>query len=372
MKKILLGTTALIGAAALASAAQAEGPSVTLGGFIDFQGGLTDQDSAFETGANSREGKIQNDTELHVHVDGQADNGLKYGGVVELEADVNADADGEGGNADKTYIYLESSAGRVELGNNSGAQDTMKVDASTIARATGGVDGDWYDFVNTGGLLGTSSFIMTPDLPAAAARGVREDATKVTYYTPRFSGARVGVSYTPDDGDGGTAAGFTGELNGNNENVFGLAANYSGEMSGVGIQVSATGEFGESEIAAKRDVSAYALGTVLSFESFSVAGSWGDWDDSDLGIGAGDDQNYWTLGAAYETGPFGVSATYLSSEAEAGVSDNEFTNLVVGADYQLAPGLVPYVEVSFFDLDQAGTTIDNDGTVLLLGSQLNF
>ncbi|MCP5361127.1 MAG: porin [Hyphomicrobiales bacterium] len=371
MKKILLGTSALVSAVALAGSASANSLDVTVGGFIDFQAGFTDQDSAFETGANSREAKFQNDTEVHVSVDGQADNGLKYGAVIELNADVSADGNGDGGNADKTYIYLESDAGRLELGANTGAQNTMAVSAATIARATGGVDGDWYDFVNTGGTTGTVPFILTQELPGAEAAegGTREDANKITYYTPRFSGVQLGVSYTPDEGDSGTAAAFTGELNGDNENVFGLGLNYAGEMDGVGLHLSATGEFGNNEVATTEDLAAYALGAVVSFEGFSLGGSWTDWSDSGLAVGTTNDtQQAWTLGAAYETGPFGVSVTYLDSEQ----TSNDFTNLVVGADYQLAPGLVPYVEVSFFDLDQGGTSVDNDGTVVLVGTELNF
>lgn len=367
MKKFLLGTSALVGAVAFASAASAE-PTVSVGGFLDFQAGFTDQDFDATGTVGGRETKFANDTEVNINVQGTADNGLTYGAVIELEADVTADTDGEGLNADKTFLFVESNAGRVELGSNIGAEDALKVDAATIARATGGIDGDWYRFANTT----FSTFIIRPDLPTAHARGASEDATKITYYSPRFSGVQVGVSYTPDDGNVGTAAAFTTDTDaGDNENVFGLGANYTGQFDQVGVQLSATGAFGESETPATEDLSAWALGTVLSYQGFSVAGSFGDWDDSGQAVAAvGDnDQNYWTLGAAYETGPFGVSLTYLDSEQ----ADNELQNVSVGADYQLAPGLVPYVEVNFFELDQAGTaTADNDGTVLLVGTELTF
>ena len=392
MKKLLLGTTALIGAVSLAGAAYAGGApvhsggagssmggsglSVSVGGFADFQAGFADQDSAFETGAFSREAKFQNDTEVHISVDGKADNGLKYGAVIELNADTSADADGDGGNADKTYLYLESSAGRVELGSNTGAQNTLAVSAASVARATGGVDGDWYDFVSVG-----AGYLTTQELPAAEAGegAAREDANKITYYSPVFSGVQLGVSYAPDEGDSGTAAGFTGENNSNQENAFGLGLNYTGQYDNVGIMASVTGEFSEAEppaagaAATIEDTAAWALGLGLTFEGFSVAGSYADWSDSGLAIGAAqDDQNSWSLGAAYETGPFGISVTYLASEG-GGATELEFDNLVVGADYQLAPGLVPYVEVSFFDTDDNNAaTTDNDGSVVLVGAELSF
>jgi outer membrane protein OmpU len=248
----------------------------------------------------------------------------------------------------------------------------MQVSAATIARATGGVDGDWYDFVNlTGG-----NFITTQELPAAEAAegGVREDANKISYYTPVFSGFQLGVSYTPDEGDSGTIAGATGKNNGDNENVFDLGLSYSKDFNGLGVSSALVGEFGESETAGVEDTAAWSFGLALDYQGFSVAGSYTDWADSGLATGSTEDnQNAWTLGAAYETGPFGVSVTYLDSEGSNGVASNDLQNLVVGADYTLAPGLVPYVEVSFFDTDDntAGTA-DNDGSVVLVGAELTF
>jgi len=401
MKKIILTTGTILGSMALATSAYAGGvpegqpnatspagtstPStsnattgadlaLTVGGFIDFQAGFTDQDSFFETSGaagNSRDFKTQNDTEIQVRVDGKTDSGLEYGAVIELNADVSDDGDGDGGNADKTYIYVgNDSFGRVELGANSGSTTTMNVNAASIARATGGVDGDWYDFVNTTASTG-AGFITTPELPAAAAAegGVREDANKITYYTPSFSGVTLGVSFTPDEGDSGTAAAFTGDLGNDQENVFGIALGYDQDYDNVNVKASIIGEIGESENAAIEDTNAWGLGLAVASQGFSVAGSYADWSDSGLAVGTvNDDQRVWTLGAAYEQDQFGVSITYLDSESQ----DNELTNLALGADYQLAPGLVTYVDVSLFDMDGAGTAVDNDGSVILIGTELSF
>ena len=373
MKKILLGSTAIVAAATLATsvhaADQASGLSVNLGGFADFQAGFADQDSsATATGPNSRDFKVQNDTEVHVTVSGETDSGLGYGAVIELNADVSSDGDGDGGNADKAYLYLESeSIGRVELGSNTGAQSTLSITGASNARATGGIDGDWYDFVNTSG----ANFILTPELPAAeAARGgTREDSNKITYYTPDLQGFKAGVSFSPDEGDSGTAASFTGELGTDVENVFGVAASYNAEYENVALGLSLTGEFGENESALFEDTVAWGVGLSASTAGFSIAGSYADWGDSNLVVGTlDDDQTVWSIGVAYEQDKMGVSVGYLDSES----TGNDFTNISVGADYQLAPGLTSYVEVSFFDLDAAGVGADNDGSVVLIGSELSF
>lgn len=368
----LFATTALVGALSLTSAANAL--DVKLGGFIDFQAGFTDQDldNGFNPNTTQDDVKFQNDTELHVTVGGTADNGLKYGAVIELEADITADDQGEGFNADRTFLYLESSAGRLELGGNVGAEETLKVDAASIARATGGIDGNFFEYVDltTGG-----AFVVRPDLPAqygtTPLAGATEDATKITYYTPRFSGFQLGASYTPDIGDVGTSAGWSANnIQGQSENNFHLGANYTGEFEGVGVDFGATWLLGDGEGNNTEDLNAYNVGGAVTVNGFSLAGSYGDWDDSLQTLGSNVDSDYWTAGAAYATGPFGISVTYLNSET----GSNEFENISVGADYQLAPGLVPYVEVSFFDADSAQTTpnVDNDGSVVIIGTQLNF
>lgn len=361
MNKILLGTTALIGASLLASSAMAAGPKVTVGGFLDFQAGFVDED--LDAGKSDYE--FQNDTEIHFNVDGKSDSGLGYGAVVELEADVTADADGEGFNADRTYLYLEGGWGRTEMGSNYGPTKTMKVDASTFARATGGIDGDWNDFVTL-----PVAAIYTPDLlldaGSGGALGATEDATKITYYTPRFSGFQLGASFIPDTGDVGQAP-FSGNAGvGQAENVVSLGLNYAGNFNNVALELSATGEFGSAEVAGVEDLGGYALGASVSTAGFTFGGSWADYNESLMA--AGTDAEFWTLGLAYVTGPFGASVSYMDSET--GTTD--FTNLVVGADYQLAPGMVPYVEVAFFDIDPAGTALDNSGSSVLVGTELTF
>ena len=86
------------------------------------------------------------------------------------------------------------------------------------------------------------------------------------------------------------------------------------------------------------------------------------------------------MGGAYEFGPFAASVTYYDSTVEHGkiatTPDAEFRNVSVGADYKLAPGLMPYVEVSFFETDNGvadtATTVDNNGSVFIVGTQLTF
>ncbi|MBL0318636.1 MAG: porin [Alphaproteobacteria bacterium] len=388
MNKILLATSALVGAVSLyAGAAMAAGPEVTVGGFLNFQVGHSSQKDSYETGNYSRKTHFLNDTEIHVKVDGKTDNGIGYGGVIELNADVTEDGDSDGVNADKTFLFVDTAWGRGEFGNMSGAEHILKVDASTFARATGGIDGDWYYYANV--QPGTNAYpfsgvadgnyIIHPDLPSQHEKSDTEDATKISYYTPRIAGFQAGVSYTNDQGDAGTAAGFSANDDSfQYHNVWSGGVNYTGQFSDVGVAASLTGETGKDENNDTRSLKAWAAGANVSYMGFTVGGSYGDWNKSqivDAPAFNGLDANYWTLGGAYAFGPAAVSVTYLDSEyADSAGFNNNFQNLVLGADYQLAPGFVPYVEVSFFNTktDANGAGGDNDGSVWLAGTELTF
>lgn len=397
MKKVLLATTAL--SVFAAGSAFAAGPTVTIGGSIDAQVGVTSQDSAYEASGNdggnfTRDTHTQTDTEIHVKVDGRTDSGLGYGAHIELEADVNQDDNTTANNnAERGFIYIESALGRVEAGATGSASEALKVDAGTLARATGGINGDFYDYIDLDGdASGTTvvdTFVALPELPTASFPGALDNgsinrtesstANKISYYSPRISGVQAGVSYTPDLQERGTGNGFSGS-NGaaaqSIENIWNLGLNYQGQYDQVGIEASATGEWGENESNTRDDLEAYALGLNLNFMGVTVGGSWADISEFGQTATANTDAEYWTLGAAYEFGPFAASVTYLESEVQNGdgsTVDKEFDNLVIGADYQLAPGLVPYVEVAFFNTDDNTTaSTDNDGSVFMVGTELTF
>jgi len=360
MKKILLGTSALIAAFSMAASASAETPTVKLGGYIDFQAGYVSDD--YDTAQHGH--GFRNETRVDVSVDGKSDQGLGYGAFISLEADATGNSDTGNLNANKTFVYLDGNWGRFELGTNTDVATALKVDAASIAHGTGGIDGDWYKFAND--QLVPTGFIIRPDLPMSHNEAT-ENATKINYYTPRFSGFQLGASYTPDSGDKGQTVARSDNTLGQAQDVFTGGINYANEFSGVGVALSATGEIGNSESSLLEDLGAYALGAKLSYMGWSLAGSYGNWSDS-LNVNNAD-ADYWTAGLAYDGGPFGASVTYLNSE----FGNNDFENWSIGADYKLAPGLTPYAEVNFYEQDASSTLIpDNDGTTVLIGTELAF
>jgi hypothetical protein len=354
---------------------------LTLSGFHNFVASHLDQD----IDRDQRDVKFANDTEVQLQYRGTAEQGFDYGAVIELEADVTEDFEEQGLNADKTYLFVESdSLGRVELGANTDAGTLLGVNASTIARATGGIHGDWYTVVSFPGdphsghshggslaHLGHEDFIHGDDLPLHQQHGATEDANKITYITPRLAGFQGGVSFIPDTGNVGTAAGFTDDAGHRDfENVLSGGVNYSNRVGELSYIASLTGQYGNEEAPGHNDLNAYAAGLNVSYQGFTVAGSYGDWNKSFTHASpTTQDSNYWSAGAAYETGALGVSLTYLDSERE----QNDLNVVSLGADYEVAPGLVPFAEVTFAEFDADDATLqDNDATAVLVGTLFSF
>lgn len=411
MRKLLLATTAF---SALAGTAFAEGPTVSVGGKVVTQYGIVDQGSALTSATNARasdssDQHMRTDSRVDLKVSGKAENGLGYGGVTSIIGNASGkDDDGNESTAgEKTYVFVESGLGKVEAGSNAGASQTLKVGAQSFARGSGGVAGDFYKFVNlgavdVGGTLANSKYIVTPDLPSVALPGARnrvatsagasatdntvtEYANKVTYYSPRVLGVQAGVSYIPNTGEKGNANGFAGKVSGASapqsyRETFTGGVNYQGEFSGVGVKASAVAErSGKTQSVNAADplsydeMSAYEGGLVATYSGVSVGGSYAVVPNYGSDKTQKSEGNFWTLGAGYEFGPFAASVSYLESEAKDPSVKNQFNNVSVGADYKLAPGLVPYVEVSFFEAsDNLSDTKENDGNVVILGTQLTF
>jgi hypothetical protein len=373
MKKLLLGTSVLA-AVAFAAAAQAETPKITVGGTSDFQIGHVADDVA----DSNRDKAFRSDNEISFKVDGKSSAGLGYGGEIVLEADTTEDSDSQGTNAARTSIYLDGGWGKVVAGSTTGVT-TMKVDAASIARATGGIDGDWTYFTST---VAGMDYIATPDLVLDYG-GVSNDfgnesmenLNKISYYSPKFSGFQAGLTYVPDmenRGQGASGLDFTKNA-AQAGNIWQAAVAYEGKFDQVGVAAAGVYEAGTAQLSALEDLRAWNVGAKLTYMGFALAGSYGDLGDSLRSLNGNlDENNYYTVGGSYEMGPYGVSVTFLDSDyAQTSTTSNEFKNLSIGADYKLAPGLTPYAEISMFDADGVAAA-DNDGHVFLVGTMLNF
>lgn len=360
MKKVLLATTALIAASAFAAPAQAE-LEVSVGGFTAFQAAMFDNDVI-----NGSSRDFQSEAQITVRADATADNGLQYGAHITLDA--GTDSANNSINADETAIYLAGSWGRIELGDDDGASELV-VFAPTVG--IGQINGSYDDYTAAPAHLlndrGDHNF-------TAYDTG---DSTKVTYYTPKFSGFQAGVSYAPEtDAGEGVIFGNGNSLQGSvsRDNVE-LGLGYDGEFNGVMVKVGGNYIFGESNsLLAVEDVNAWSLGAQVGYNGFRFGGGYTDNGDSLQATGFGSDSvTSWNLGATYENGPWGVGISYLNMSFDTNASDvssnvgGDYTALALGGTYTVAPGLTVGADLAFYDRDNV-----DDGYVFVTDVTASF
>lgn len=329
LSKVLLGSTALLGVGAIAATDvfAAAHSSVNVEGFVRFEVNGGDTDEKF--GDDTENFDFQTDSEVHVNYrTTDEESGIRYGATVEFETDTNQTI-----NTDEVWMFFSGGFGEVRLGDEDGATDNSKVGGFTVAAGTGGIDGE--------GNVGSSAI-------AIANSG---DNTKVRYYTPTIAGFSAGVSYTPNDGSGGSdrAADI------DRQDFVEGALVYTGSFGGLDIKGSLIGGFASGENG-NDDFQGYGGGLQVGLFGFDVAG--GIFYDEGVDGNDDDERTIANAGVAAELGPATVSLTYGYVDDDR--FDDEESNIVLSASLGLLPGVSLDGDVSFFE-DFQGGDAGNDG-----------
>ena len=376
MRKILLGTTAVVGLAVTGFAAQAQtAPTVRIGGFMEVAGAYISDDAdkglpaaapgATPSTTNRRARQkfdFRNESEVHVFVTGKAANGLAYGATIEFQMDNTGAGAGTGVDTDEGYLWLSSpTLGNVRLGDEDSAASLMQVRVPTITGM--GPDGNWDELTTNRNSTGNPwSYTMS---------GINDgsDATKLIYLSPQFFGFDFGASYAPNQGEGErvfltTATSVSQRDYTGITNEMSLAARYRGSFAGVGIaagfgmQMASPPKPYTGVSANAQDIRVYTLGLNLSYVGFTVGGeyTWGDYQGSGQRValprGAGGSHHY-VVGATYTMGALSLGTFFGQSEQDAKTvgynaatapngafgRDRKQTVWGIGTSYNLAPGL---------------------------------
>ncbi|CAN0484488.1 unnamed protein product, partial [Laminaria digitata] len=200
MKKALIGTSALIAVGLLTAqgAAAADRIELDMGGNYRVLGGIVNQDDGTgESVAGARDHGIGTDGKINISGTTTLDNGIEVGVRVELEAQTITDQ------IDEHYVWIENTDvwGRIEMGDRDGADNKMNVLAPFVfGSAIVGVQ--TIMLASAPGTAGASSFGSTNSAQVPiVVPGLSGDSTKITYYTPMFSGVQLGISYTPESSE---------------------------------------------------------------------------------------------------------------------------------------------------------------------------
>ncbi len=376
MNKLLLGTTALVGASLLmAGGAYAAKPKVKWGGAIEFTVGGSNQDNDGEIlGGGAGEGSkgpsagyaFRTNSELKVNASGKTDAGMKWKAEVQIEADTNVGPPNKFGSEtviDETWIRFSGSWGSLTVGNQDGVEESYLIsgDDAVGKAGDGGVDGNWQDFIDAQTL--NSRLWDEPDDNEDSS-----DATKIIYVTPRVGGFGGGVSFTPDLDAHGQATSRDDE--GDFQNAWALAVDFKKKLGGVKVHAAAAVHIGDNKDETKEDLEAWSLGATIGYGGWKIGGNYmnkGDTGEARANT-FDDDATAWTAGIGYSQGPVHLGVAYLHSEVETSdPDDDERDVLVVGASYVLGGGAMVIADIFWLDEDAGSGGSENEGIGFLIG-----
>jgi predicted porin len=344
MKKVLLASTALVGAAALFAAPAAADVSVSAFSQGHVSGGSDDLNT------HDQDYQFVTNTEVHFNGSAETDNGLTFGFRVELEADSDTPAF-----VDENSVFFSGSFGKVEFGSNDGPEDGLHVSGSYVGVQAGGVGSPTFSVLSS---------YNTGDAPTTSDHTDSGDAVKISYWSPRFSGFQIGASFAPTTASDGDARGPHASTAGDLEDVFGFGLNFSDTINGISIDAGAVGSTGSAGTGGSDDLSAWGIGAMVGFSGFSIAAGYQQSDQD-----ATADTESFDLGVGYTTGPWTIAIAGVHGEDD--VSNDEFDYYSASIDYGLAQGLNIYATIGTGEVDDGGGS-DNDFTVFNAGVKTSF
>ncbi len=356
MKNRLLVGTALVAAGMLvAPGVHAEEPiQLSVGGFMEQYFGYASSDIDDRDHFDQK-----SDSEIIFSGSTTLDNGIQFGVNVQLEGNTGGDQ------IDESYAFVDGDFGRLLLGSENSAGYLMSMEAPNVGIGiNSGDQGDWVP-VESDANLSARGTLGATTLENAAVN----DVNRLTYFTPRYSGLQAGISYTPDaEEDDNTQPSENAEFH------DGIDVGVNFEESFGGFDVEAFGRYGtaSNDSPGGDDPEVFGAGLALGYAGFTVGGSYGQQEE------AGENEGQaWDIGASYTTGPWGVSLSYFSGEAEGSVADGdeELQTVEAAASYALGPGikLIGSVGYNDFEDDETGAADDsNDGYWVVTGIKLSF
>ena len=336
MKKVLLGTTALVAAGAFAAGAaqademMAEPISVGVGGYYTTAVVAKDADGAM----NDRGHVIQQNMEMQLAGSTTLDNGITVGVRVRFTAN-----DYE--HSDEQEVTFSGGFGSLHIGAIEGAAQQTVIWAPGASVPIGGIKSPWFGGI--GGMWNTG---------AGPLAIMNEDAIKVLYFSPSFNGISLAASYAPEDTTdsyGGTGTADAGQ---NSEQVS-AALSYTVDVMGGSFSAN-VGYEGYTNEDGGQDPEGLRYGASVSIDQVALGGAV---YDKEVG---GVTTSYSDIGLSWTDGPMMLGVQYGDNEA----SDSNI--VAFNANYNLGPGVDLGLQIA------GGAEGANDFTQVLLGTMLNF
>ena len=374
MKKILLGSTAIVAAGMIASVPSADAASkmkLGLGGYMEQWIGFTSGDDG--AGQDYSGVNIVSDPEVFFKGKTKLDNGLTIGVNVQLEATQNGDQ------IDEQYMTVSGAFGQIIIGDENSAMYKMHYAPSDFGIGMNSGDNTvWNKPVSDaeGDSINMGSHYRSPFGATYIEPDAINDAAKISYFTPRVSGFQLGLSYAPDAKQDSNALPNRDAVN---SDYVMVGANFVQKMGGMSVAIS--GGYGTVTDAAEggTEPEATSFGIKLGMGGVSAGVSYANFSDA-----GNNDQEGINAGVAYSSGPMGVSLAYYHGEKDGnngsaltldGQAERDIIHL--SAKYAMGPGVtlagtLGHAVYTSDDADLHNSVDDSESTYVVMGLKVGF
>ena len=374
MKKILLGSTAIVAAGMIASVPSANAASkmkLSVGGYMEQWVGFTSQDDG--AGQDYSGFSTVSDGEIHFKGKTKLDNGITVGVNVQLEAQQGGDQ------IDEQYMTVSGAFGQIIIGDENSAMYKMHYAPSDYGIGTNSGDvTSWNKPVSDaeGDSIAMGGHYRAPFGATYIEPDAINDAAKISYFTPRVSGFQLGLSYAPDAAQDNN--GLPNRDAVNSDYVM-VGANFVQKMGGLSVAIS--GGYGTVTDAAEggTEPEATSFGIKLGMGGVSAGVSYANFSDS----GNADAEGI-NAGVAYSSGPMGVSVNYYHGEKDGnngsaltldGQAERDVIHL--SAKYAMGPGVtlagtLGHAVYTSDDADLHNSVDDSESTYVVMGLKVGF
>jgi outer membrane protein OmpU len=370
MKKLLLGTSALVAVGLTAGQASAQGYA-NLGGFFKNYMQVYDHDSiqynngATQTGTaltDSRSMTITSNSEFWARGETKLNNGMIFGFRIEVEGwTQNGSTSAQSiDQIDETWGYVKGSFGEVRFGEEDDARKLKAYSSYISPYLAFGVDSPDGVFS-----LGTSTTYFN----------VENDSQKIMYFSPSFGGFSFGLSYAPDAVHGGINFNNQGksdclgvQARGCNSEAWSIAADYRGKFGDTTIGFDAGYTGSKNEVAGREDVSAWRADAFLQVAGWEASIQYGK--QSDARANGLDDE---AIGGAimYTMGPWTFGGFYQKGKSDIVGGSNKLDHFALAAGYILGGG-VGLAAIGSYQKRNNQTGTDPDALTLVFGIGASF
>jgi len=316
MRKYLLSTSALAGAALLSSAAVAD---VSITGTFEWEYSARDSNIAANDG-----NLMKQESDVDINFTNKTDSGLT------ITAGQHFDTNSAG--QDDVFMSIAGGFGTVKLGKTDGVNDTYEMEAMDLVQEE-----------EAGSLYSTTTNTATIQTSTGTGGGNNQ---QVSYHLPAMGGLTAGVSVG------------TGTIAKNDEfTAFGLK--YALAAGDAAVTLGYSTKTIETTTTADNDVSSFGVNIAMGALSFTVSGATKTAVDEDISTQS--------AGVSYDLGNgLVVAAATVKSEDDDDAGE-EYDMTTYEAAYTIASGLSAVLNVSDFDYEN-GTNVDSAGQVDINGT----